>query len=489
MKKSGSTKSLSSNSSTRGVKAPQLQHHLSQSTLPIPAPTADASQQQSPSSSFWASPLTMHKSIHSKTNLTNDMHPPRISGNTASHSSHPLSCTKPLNASVHPSQYTTTTSSASEAGYASSNATSEDLQPLVSPIDKGEDDNSPPSSALGALSKVTDSSEHPSGSPPTLSHSHTCPVYRDIASHTTPSRQSPVAIFWDIENCAPPNSVPGYVAVNNIRKALLQFGPIQQFRVCSHRQSKYAADKMIMVDMLSYVMDTPTPATIVLISGDRDFVYALAVLRNRNYNVVLIVPNKGASPVLLAQATTVLEWRCDIFDAEVVEKIQRDREESMMRVSALARSTSQLIAAGGSFENLTAAMCGAPIGGGSYSGNDIIPVKRDVFQTFSSIDINSENRSASLANDSNGGMHMYSPHEPEFFDVLMEVLHLAKQSGISKPSKTRITTEITARNPTICQQAGVHSIDDVYDMAVTAGLIRVGGVGSGQWISVAHASK
>ncbi|KAJ1341256.1 hypothetical protein BSLG_004155 [Batrachochytrium salamandrivorans] len=333
MKKSGSTKSLSSNSSTRGVKAPQLQHHLSQSTLPIPAPTADASQQQSPSSSFWASPLTMHKSIHSKTNLTNDMHPPRISGNTASHSSHPLS-----------------------------------------------------------------------------------------SSHTTPSRQSPVAIFWDIENCAPPNSVPGYVAVNNIRKALLQFGPIQQFRAymeikentmkpmrselqssgCAiidtpHNARKDAADKMIMVDMLSYVMDTPTPA--------------------------------GASPVLLAQATTVLEWRCDIFDAEVVEKIQRDREESMMRVSALARSTSQLIAAGGSFENLTAAMCGAPIGGGSYSGNDIIPVKRDVFQTFSSIDINSENRSASLANDSNGGMHMYSPHEPEFFDVLMEVLHLAKQSG------------------------------------------------------------
>lgn len=60
--------------------------------------------------------------------------------------------------------------------------------------------------------------------------------------------------------------------------------------------------------MLAFAIDNPPPATIVLISGDKDFVYALGVLRNRRYNIVLVVPSRGAPIILRSQANTILEW-------------------------------------------------------------------------------------------------------------------------------------------------------------------------------------
>ena len=64
--------------------------------------------------------------------------------------------------------------------------------------------------------------------------------------------------------------------------------------------------------MLTYAIDNPAPATIVLISGDRDFVYAVSVLRLRRYRVVLVAPNT-AHASLKSQATTVLDWETDIM--------------------------------------------------------------------------------------------------------------------------------------------------------------------------------
>ena len=66
------------------------------------------------------------------------------------------------------------------------------------------------------------------------------------------------------------------------------------------------------VDMLAYAIDNPAPATIVLISGDRDFVYAVSVLRLRRYRVVLVAPN-SAHASLKSQASSVLDWETDIM--------------------------------------------------------------------------------------------------------------------------------------------------------------------------------
>ena len=67
--------------------------------------------------------------------------------------------------------------------------------------------------------------------------------------------------------------------------------------------------------MLAYAIDNPAPSTLVLISGDRDFAYALSILRLRRYQVVLVtLPN--AHPSLTSQASIRFDWLNDILDVQ-----------------------------------------------------------------------------------------------------------------------------------------------------------------------------
>ena len=65
--------------------------------------------------------------------------------------------------------------------------------------------------------------------------------------------------------------------------------------------------------MLAYAIDNAAPSTIVLISGDRDFAYALSILRFRRYRIVLItLPNAHQS--LRAQASISFDWFSEVLD-------------------------------------------------------------------------------------------------------------------------------------------------------------------------------
>lgn len=159
------------------------------------------------------------------------------------------------------------------------------------------------------------------------------------------------------ENCTPPSTGPGYDVVNNIRQIALEYGSVKLFKAylelseqsssktiglrselqscgvsltdCPHNGRKDVADKMMIgassfngscmhmlivdiVDMLTYAIDNPAPATVVLISGDRDFVYAVSVLRLRRYRVVVVAPN-SAHTSLKSQASVVLDWEVHIM--------------------------------------------------------------------------------------------------------------------------------------------------------------------------------
>lgn len=59
--------------------------------------------------------------------------------------------------------------------------------------------------------------------------------------------------------------------------------------------------------MLAYALDHAAPATIILITGDRDFAYALSILRLRQYHVVLVTL-PGAHWSLTAQASECIDW-------------------------------------------------------------------------------------------------------------------------------------------------------------------------------------
>ena len=76
---------------------------------------------------------------------------------------------------------------------------------------------------------------------------------------------------------------------------------------------KNATDFMLAADMLAFAIDVPAPARVFLISGDRDFAYALGILRYRGYDVILFVPPWGVAPVLEASANNTLQWREDVL--------------------------------------------------------------------------------------------------------------------------------------------------------------------------------
>jgi len=153
-----------------------------------------------------------------------------------------------------------------------------------------------------------------------------------------------VGIFWDFENCSPPSDAPGYAVVESIRKMAHKFGRVTLFKAylelsentssktlnlrselqssgvtladCPHNGRKDVADQMLMIDMVTWCLDDPTPATVILISGDRDFVYAVSAIRQRCYGVVLVVPPQGAHITLKSQANLVLEWKRDILEKQ-----------------------------------------------------------------------------------------------------------------------------------------------------------------------------
>ena len=99
---------------------------------------------------------------------------------------------------------------------------------------------------------------------------------------------------------------------------------------CPHNGRKDVADKMMLgkytlyflywhilmrqspVDMLGHAIDNPAPTTILLVSGDRDFAYAMSVLRLRRYQVVLITLS-NAHLSLTSQASVCHDWSFDIL--------------------------------------------------------------------------------------------------------------------------------------------------------------------------------
>ncbi len=67
--------------------------------------------------------------------------------------------------------------------------------------------------------------------------------------------------------------------------------------------------------MLAHAIDNPAPSTIVLISGDRDFVYAVSILGLRKYRVVVIAPN-AVHTSLKSQASAFYEWPRHVLPSE-----------------------------------------------------------------------------------------------------------------------------------------------------------------------------
>lgn len=95
---------------------------------------------------------------------------------------------------------------------------------------------------------------------------------------------------------------------------------------------------LLLVDMLAHAIDTPVPATIILISGDRDFAYAVSTLRLRRYRVAVISAGE-VHPSLKAHASVFLDWHTDVLLAKVVVEDRYFHTRSNEEARPLAASS------------------------------------------------------------------------------------------------------------------------------------------------------
>ncbi|KAJ2914945.1 hypothetical protein MD484_g5438, partial [Candolleomyces efflorescens] len=137
-----------------------------------------------------------------------------------------------------------------------------------------------------------------------------------------------VGIFWDYENCPIPSNGSARATCCEIRTIAQKYGIVDTFNIyvesdvastklsdlqscgaspisCPPNGSKDTADKIMIVDMIGkFAYNHPPPATLIVISQDKDFAYAMATLRMKGYHIVVAVRN-NPSLELATQADKV----------------------------------------------------------------------------------------------------------------------------------------------------------------------------------------
>ncbi|KAI3634070.1 hypothetical protein MIR68_007674 [Amoeboaphelidium protococcarum] len=353
------------------------------------------------------------------------------------------------------------------------------------------------------------------------------------SSNNNHQQSQKCAVFWDYENCPPPQGMPGYVVVDNLRQVIHHFGHIAQFKAyleindvkqssaqqysenykrllrselqssgvsltdVPHNGQKDAVDKMMMIDMMAFALDHPQ-STIVLISGDKDFVYALSVLRNRKFTIVLIVPNQGAHIILKSQANAVLEWKYDVLNMDVwniqQQQIINESNISYQKVASLNSESSN-------YASMPASNVVSPQN--KQQVNAINKQSDAVKSTLtkqpaSSPSLRVRTESSPVAPDVNSKAKskvqaqieqeyagpVFSPMAPGFFDLLIEILEKARLAGEPKPRRSRVGSELTRRNPLLYHRVGCSNFKEYIELAVTEGIVTVGGEKGLAWIQL-----
>lgn len=301
----------------------------------------------------------------------------------------------------------------------------------------------------------------------------------------------PIAIFWDVDNCAPPTGSSGRSVALAVRSAIqnLDVGPIVSFKayleLSSETQApnaaqvqlrselqgcgvslidtpksgrKDVADKMMITDLLAYAIDQPAPATVVLISGDRDFAYPLGILRNRGYNVVLVTPPIGAVPILEASANVVMSWRQDVLG------VQTNKDGKSY--SSYSSTGPQTPSKHGHHPNTAGNQSSSAPSNSSLSvGNPPGALKHQ--------DRRPSNRTLQL------------------FDPLIQLLEQIKKEGNPKPLRSMVAARLVSSDRGIFVRAGAAKWAEYAAVAEAAGIVTLGSSGQAghEWVALKDSAK
>jgi len=304
------------------------------------------------------------------------------------------------------------------------------------------------------------------------------------------------AVFWDVDNCAPPTGMGGRDIALAIRKAIQELTPPEvaepiivfraylelssetaispaQVQLRSELQGsgvslldtpksgrKQVADQMMITDLLAFAIDHPAPARIVLISGDRDFAYSLGTLRNRGFYITLITPPAHVAPILEASAHEVLRWRQDVCG---VDYDKDGKPYTGTRALKRAPSFSR-----GQNNSKTAA---EP----SSSAAPSTPRK-------------------TAASATTGAASAHGPlgkPVPDVFKPLVDLLEGMRKQGITRPLRSGVAAQLKQVDKDLFERAGASRWAEYAAVAEAAGIIILGttGVSGHEWVSLAGAEE
>ncbi|KAE8220382.1 hypothetical protein CF319_g6084 [Tilletia indica] len=315
-----------------------------------------------------------------------------------------------------------------------------------------------------------------------------------------PASNNCCAVFWDVDNCAPPSGMSGRDVALAIRKAIQDLippgtsEPIIVFKAYLELSSetaispaqvslrselqgsgvslidtpksgrKQVADQMMITDLLAFAIDHPAPARIVLMSGDRDFAYPIGTLRNRGFFITLITPPAHVAPILEASAHVVLRWRQDVLG------IDYDKD-------------------GKPYTGTRALKPGTPLA----SVNPPSTLSRS--QSKSTADLSATttttatatprkaNQAASTTLSSNG------KPIPAVFKPLVDLLEQMRKQGQSRPLRSGVAAQLRQVDKDLFERAGASRWAEYAAVAEAAGIITLGstGVSGHEWVSLAGA--
>ncbi|KAL1741706.1 NYN domain-containing protein [Schizophyllum fasciatum] len=337
-----------------------------------------------------------------------------------------------------------------------------------------------------------------------------------------------VGIFWDFENCRYSGARSGHEIARAIEDIALEYGTVTDFNAyldmqyctipagtrselqssgvalvdCPHNGQKDVVDQMLQTDMLTYALDHPAPATLLLISGDRDFAYTVSVLRRRRYKVVLLCHSQpGPHKSLAWQVSACLDWNTKVLglpedpthrrqwsrssssDSSSTDvsfcRPKTDTESSSSSPSASSASLSSWPSPPTSPSNESADITGSSSSPSDTSGHVATP---DVDRKASEAPVES----------SAGGMPTCSAVVPAkgsvygVYEPLIQLLREQKEAGFAQPNRGVVGYRLQHHYPKVYEDAGVSNFSQYAMRACEAGLVTLGGSANGgeTWISL-----
>eukprot|EP00027_Filamoeba_sp_ATCC50430_P018178 CAMPEP_0168569870 /NCGR_PEP_ID=MMETSP0413-20121227/16412_1 /TAXON_ID=136452 /ORGANISM="Filamoeba nolandi, Strain NC-AS-23-1" /LENGTH=408 /DNA_ID=CAMNT_0008602443 /DNA_START=360 /DNA_END=1587 /DNA_ORIENTATION=+ len=201
----------------------------------------------------------------------------------------------------------------------------------------GRKENVQTSHAITDIQKLDYSTAPPVVSPPIIPQPSFVQHPMVVPNHHI--HQKKIAYFWDIENCPIPKSRSAFDIVQLIRtlaedeaeECFACIGDTNKVPKKSQEELALAnvtlnhvpqikpgdADRVIVKEITRFASSHQTPNhTIVLISGDVDFIQQLSSLRNTSKYKVVLLHNAQARPELIKTASVSKEWNTFVNNSQ-----------------------------------------------------------------------------------------------------------------------------------------------------------------------------